>query len=937
MITMANMKIQTKVLLLAIAPALVLALILSATFINQQFSELDNSLRDNASNYSQHIATNSEYGLLSGNLDDLDRLINAVFSIPNNNILAIYILDNKNTVLASSDKLTEFDLSIDKFTRYTDKVHDIDDEMLLAQSHIVASEVAIDDPAYELNNSILRNDSNNKLGRAILIASKDIINQKKSFILKSSLTITFILIAISALIAYRFSKGITNPISNLAITAKEIEKGNLDARSQTNATNEIGILTHGLNNMADALQESQRTLQEKIDGATKDLHATLKQLEEKNTQLEIATQSAEAANDAKSIFLANMSHELRTPINGIIGFANLLRKDNLTNEQNDYINFVYSAANSLLNIINDILDISKVESGKIVLNNEHFCLRDCIEDVVFMLYPSAREKGNNLIYKLDPGIPEYLYGDEQKLKQIMLNLLGNAIKYTDCGQIYFNTELVNKEEDFVNIQVSIKDSGIGINESDIDNIFQPFSQSEITKNSGFQGTGLGLSIANSFVKLMGGEFGVQSTPNKGSTFWFRIQYKISNKETLHNRDLSRFNDLIAVLYDTDQSTSEYLQSQISTLNIHTIYTQTEERLLNIIGTHSTDSRIFIIFTIRNYMDDIKIISNVINKYGALRERFVVLLDHYSPALTKKLYPYGIDKILFKPYKQSDLTDIINSIFMPSADIIELSRYASKKNLKQLYPEPNILVAEDNTINSKLIEILLKSFGANVVIANNGKEAVELFTNNEFDIVFMDIYMPILNGKDATKIIRKWESTDTITPIYALTAYIAESERDNLLKLGFTDILLKPIDEIKIEELTKTCQKKNNQGKSGCNIFNGINAEFTIPLANNNPSIALEMYEKFIADLRKKRDMLDKAVTENHRRNFSEIIHKLHGGCSMCGTSTLNNILNDIETRLSDKSTSINGLDLSPLYSEIDELLEGEEEYINYLKSMQYRD
>lgn len=337
---------------------------------------------------------------------------------------------------------------------------------------------------------------------------------------------------LGCVVAYYFltsflSKQIVNPIQGMIKTVVQIREGDLDARIPEVSKGELGELEQGINNMAETILASYTDMQSSVDQATSDLRETLETIEIQNIELDMARREAQQANQVKTEFLANMSHEIRTPLNGIIGFARLLGRSNLTRKQEDYVSTIMSSSQVLLTIINDVLDFCKIEAGKLMLDNRSTNLREAIEDVLTMLEPASSAKGLEVVSLFYADVPEQLVFDPLRLKQVLTNLINNAIKFTDEGSVVIRTMIEQQQQNKATVRISVTDTGIGLTKTQQKALFQAFSQADSSTAREFGGTGLGLVISKRLVEQMGGDIGLESVKDKGSTFWFNIKSEVA--------------------------------------------------------------------------------------------------------------------------------------------------------------------------------------------------------------------------------------------------------------------------------------------------------------------------------------------------------------------------------------------------------------------------
>ena len=761
-----SITISWRFALAAALPLMLVTVILTFYLVQTRHQDSQQQFEQTSEISTQYIGGSVELELYAGNTQELRETANSS-DVPN--LIGVTFLDKDRLPLAST---TGFQTPEELIGPQLWKTFESnEDNRLYLQQEVHLTEIDVND--YSDDNS----SETPLVGWVIASFDTTEIHQQQQHIVMTGISLGIIGLVLASALALALGRTIVNPVLQLTETVKHMEAGDLNARAKQASTQELARLAQGINLLAKSVADGRSNLEDKVHKATRTMEQALLDLREKNSELHQAREIAEAANQAKSDFLARMSHELRTPITAIQGFTRLLHGAELGDAERNYCTIINQSSGQLLNLIDDILAISRLQANAIEIAADPFNLIETLEQSVRQQALPAWDKHLELILDISPEVPSTVVGDHFRVAQIIINLITNAVKFTNTGHVRTRVHATPKE-DLTELTIEISDTGIGIPPQSRDNLFQPFSQADTSITRSYGGTGLGLSIVQSLLDLMGGSIHLDSTEGVGTLFRISLTMPITAVE----KGPSNIDARVGLL-DNHPLSRQAVTNSLCRFVAELVVVDKPEMLPNmaldaIIVSLPSDAEHE---TNYQYLDSIRELTNA-----------PLLVISANPETCRQQYcsqPQHTLKILDKPATQLSLHNALQQLICGDPEAPE-SVAIDNNSLSGL----NVLIAEDNPFTREFLKTLLSREGAYCVTACNGVEAVAASAKEPFDIMLVDIHMPRKSGIETVSSIRADGDDNCTTPIIMITADVLQQEKLALKDAGITELLFKPVDE-----------------------------------------------------------------------------------------------------------------------------------------------
>lgn len=725
---------------------------------------------------------------------------------------------------------------------------------------------------------------------------RDLVNQN---------SILFGLLLAAGLFGFWLSRRLSADIKQLSNTVKRIGEGDNAQTTDIHSCRELAQLADNIQVMAADTRQAFDELRQNVDITTSDLKETIETIEIQNIELTLAQKEALAASRAKSEFLANTSHEIRTPLNGIIGFGRLLQRSPLNARQAEYLETIIQSSQGLLTIINDILDFSKMEAGKLSLDETPFNLKQICEEVICLFAPAAYEKNLELVLLVYQDVPAHLIGDPTRIKQLLSNLVSNAVKFTDCGTITIRVALQSHSNDRFVVAFSVSDTGIGMNTEQQQTLFKAFAQGNASIARKYGGTGLGLAIIKKLADLMQGDIHVESDEGYGSTFTFSVPLKpVDRQQETADSDMQ---GKAVLLIEPHELACTALRHMLESRGMHVNTADSIDQAQSVLALHHVNAII-------NSMPAGNDNNRFIQQSYKLQQQTDLPVLLLMPPTENSLPPLPKHKhiaISFKPVTEPRLfTSLARLLQTPLAAPAQAS--ASRAGTL------HILAVDDQPANLRLLQVLLEDNNITVTAARDGASAVDAACKQAFDLILMDIQMPGMDGIQTAETIRQTCERNNATPVIAITAHALEEEKQALLAQGFRDYLAKPVDEW---QLLAVIDKWADPAANGLAT---VDIALCLRLANGKTQLACDMFNMLADDLEDDIEKIKAMHQSADTKALLEAVHRLHGACCYTGVPALKNAALNCERMLKKDQA------LSPAL--LDELLAAADAVIQWQQS-----
>jgi len=885
--------------MLIILPTIIIGILLGGYLTYKRYTELDQNLIERGIYLSEPLTLLSADAILQNKQTFLSDALDMAHRKASPIVRSISVFLPDHQLYLSSNYHNEFGhirLQAGRLIPENTSV-EVTDQHIYIRSPIFGPET--DDDSF----MFIQKNGRTLFGYLVVELSRDqaLLSQQSSlFSLFGMLTAA---ILFTFLFAISFTRNIIGPLDKLGNAVRDINRGKTKTKVRDVMMGELDHLRLGINEIGREIHMAKEQAELSTNEHTLEQQQTIEQLEVQNIQLNMARRDAQKANDVKSQFLANMSHELRTPLNGVLGFTRQLKKTSLNVNQRDFLETIESSAQNLLRIINDILDFSKLDAGKMELESIPFALRDTVNEVMTLLAPNIFDKGLDIHLHVDNKVPDELRGDPDRLKQIIINLIGNAIKFTTRGYIRLDVKYLRSLDKGHQIKFIISDTGVGIDEDGRNKLFAAFGQADSSVTRKYGGTGLGLIICKKLIEAMDGNINFDSDKGKGSRFYFDVYLPENHLTVGQPMPVQVLEGKRLLFLDT---CSQSLADTSALVNDHTDLILTccdsEARFNDLLQKQQYD----LVLISRNVSpSSVGELKHLVAVAKQRCQYVFTAINSISPNLKEAFIGSGAEACLSLPINHRKLINVLAAPYLAGSE--------EQTNSMTGFAGLKVLAVDDNQANLKLLTALLEEMSITTDTALDGQSGLQLTQKYKYDAIFMDIQMPIMDGITACKLIKE-SSLNEETPIVSVTAHAAPEEQRTMIDCGFSNYLAKPIDEEMLRQiLFDVCPLKSQASMSEEKPvalvpaieeprldfiqYHHIDWQLALQRAAGKEDLAMEMLGMLLKSVPETIEQTKAFMEAESLDELMKAVHKFHGACCYTGVPKLKKLAELIESGL----------------------------------------